>query len=173
MNRIIIIILLISSINLQAQKFIGKNGKISFFSEAPVENITAVNNKISAVYDIETQDLVFLLKITDFIFPKPLMQKHFNENYLESDLYPHAKFEGEVIENKNGNGEVNGKLTIHNKTNQVNVHGSLLIDHNTVRISSAFTIRLEDYNIKIPKILFYNIAEEIKVKVNIELNRLK
>ena len=30
MNRVIIIILLISSINLQAQKFIGKNGKIKY-----------------------------------------------------------------------------------------------------------------------------------------------
>ena len=59
MNRIIIIILLISSINLQAQKFIGKNGEISFFSEAPMEDIKAINNKVSAVYDSDTKALVF------------------------------------------------------------------------------------------------------------------
>ena len=101
------------------------------------------------------------------------MEKHFNENYLESDLYPNAKFQGKVIENKNGNAEVNGKLTIHNKTNQVNVNGNLLLNHNTVTISSTFTVKLEDYNIKIPKILIYNIAEEIKVKVNIDLNIIR
>ena len=70
MNRIIIIILLISSINLQAQKFIGKNGEISFFSEAPMEDIYAVNKEVSAVYDAKTNDLVFQLEINDFVFPK-------------------------------------------------------------------------------------------------------
>ena len=173
MSRVIIFILLFFCIHVNAQKYIGKNGKIVFFSEAPVENITAVNNKVRAVYDLENQDLVFLVRMTDFIFSNSLMEKHFNENYLESDLYPNAKFQGKVIENKNGNAEVNGKLTIHNKTNQVNVNGNLLLNHNTVTISSTFTVKLEDYNIKIPKILIYNIAEEIKVKVNIDLNIIR
>ena len=169
MNRIIIIILLISSINLQAQKFIGKNGEISFFSEAPMEDIKAINNKVSAVYDSDTKALVFQLKIIDFVFPKALMQEHFNENYLESDIYPKSIFSGKVISQDGKNTIVAGDLTIHGKTNKIKVEGMLKQEKKTVNISAEFIVRLEDYNIAIPTIVMYKIAEEIEVKVNIEL----
>ena len=100
-NRLILIILSIFSTSIYAQNFIGKNGTISFYSEAPLENISAINNNVSAVYDSEKKQLVFQLNIRDFIFPKSLMQEHFNENYLESDIYPKASFNGlVVIQNK-------------------------------------------------------------------------
>ena len=169
MNRIIIIILLISSINLQAQKFIGKNGEISFFSEAPMEDIKAINNKVSAVYDSETKQLVFQLDVKDFIFPKSLMQEHFNENYLESDIYPKSIFSGKVISQDGKNAIVEGNLTIHGKTKKIKVEGILQQEKNTVNISAEFIVELEDYDVKIPTILIYKIAEEIEVKVNIEL----
>ena len=86
MNRLITFILLFFSIQMHAQKYIGKKGQIGFFSKAPIEDISAVNNNVSAVYDSNTGEIVFQLKITDFIFPKKLMQEHFNENYLESDI---------------------------------------------------------------------------------------
>jgi len=168
-NRIIIIILLISSITLQAQKFIGKSGEISFFSEAPMEDIKAINNKVSAVYDGETKQLVFQLDIKDFIFPKSLMQEHFNENYLESDIYPKSIFKGKVISQEGKNTIVEGSLTIHGKTNKIKVEGTLKQEKKTVNISAEFTVKLEDYDIEIPTIVMYKIAEEIEVKVNIEL----
>ena len=87
--------------NCSAQKYIGDNGTISFFSEAPMEDISAINKKVSAVFDASTNDLVFQLRVSDFIFPKALMQEHFNENYLESDIYPKSTFLGKVVQNKN------------------------------------------------------------------------
>jgi len=172
-NRIIIVILLISSINLQAQKFIGKNGEISFFSEAPMEDIDAVNKKVSAVYDSKTNDLVFQLEIKDFVFPKSLMQEHFNENYLESDIYPKSIFSGKVISQNGKNAIVEGSLTIHGKTNKIKVEGILKQEKKAINVSTEFIVKLEDYDIKIPTIVMYKIAEEIEVKVNIELKERK
>ena len=169
MNRVIIIILLIFSINLQAQKFIGKNGEISFFSEAPMEDIKAINNKVSAVYDGKTKQLVFQLDIKNFIFPKSLMQEHFNENYLESDIYPKSTFTGKVISQDGESTIVEGNLTIHGKTNKIKVEGILQQEKKAINISAEFIVKLEDYDIKIPTIVMYKIAEEIEVKVNIEL----
>ncbi len=40
-------------------------------------------------------------------------------------------------------------------------------------ISAEFVIELEDYNVDIPRIVMYKIAEEIKLKVNIKLIELK
>ena len=173
MNRLTVIILLLSSIQLHAQKFMGNNGEISFFSEAPMEDISAVNKKVSTVFDVANSNLIFQLKISDFLFPKALMQEHFNENYLESDIYPKSTFSGKVVQNKNGKATVQGDLKIHGKTNKIKVDGVMIQNKKSVNISAEFTIKLEDYNIKIPTIVMYKIAEEIDIKVNIELKDIK
>ena len=121
---------------------------------------------------MSTNDLVFQLKISDFIFPKPLMQEHFNENYLESDIYPTSTFVGKVIDHKNGKATVKGNLTIHGKTNEIKVDGVLIQNKEVVSIEADFFVKLEDYNIQIPKIVMYKIAEQILVKVNIDLNKI-
>ena len=177
MNKLsIILLLLLCSIKLNAQQFLGKNGEISFFSEAPMEDISAINNKVSAVFDSNTNDLVFQLNVIDFIFPKPLMQEHFNENYLESDIYPTSVFEGKVIDayiKEMGDVRVEGNLTIHGVTKKISVEGLLLQRDDVVSIKADFVIRLKDYKIKIPKIVMYNIAEKIDISVNIELSKIK
>lgn len=171
MNKIIFFILLLYSSNLYSQRFITKQAEISFFSEAPIEDISARNNKVSAVYDAQTKQLVFQLNISDFIFPKPIMQEHFNENYLESDKFPKASFSGNI-------GKLNkvsiatGTLKIHGESNEVDVKGSLVKSDDSVMIDATFTIQLKDYKIKIPKIVMYNIAEEIEVTVKAKLKEI-
>ena len=178
MNRFIAFILCFFSVQLHAQKYIGKKGEISFFSKTPIEDISAVNNNVSAVYDSNTGDIIFQLKITDFIFPIKLMQEHFNENYLESDIYPNSVFQGKVVgvsekNKKKHDARAEGNLTIHGVTNQILAIGELTIKEDRVNISANFLIKLEDYNIDIPSIMFYKIAEEIAIKINIELKELK
>ena len=160
-----------------AQQYIGNKGKITFFSEAPIENISAVNNNVSAVYDSDTQEIVFQLKIKDFIFPKKLMQEHFNENYLESDIYPTSIFQGKVFDQntdikKTDNVRVQGSLSIHGEKNQIVVEGELFHKQDVVNIKAHFSIKLEDYNIDIPKLVIYNIAEVIEINVDIELKEI-
>ena len=173
MNKLAIFLFLIFSIQVYGQKYIGQNGEIKFFSETPIEDISAVNSKVSAVFDSRTGDLVFQLNITDFIFPIALMQEHFNENYLESDIYPTSTFSGKVVVSKNDTATVQGDLTIHGKTNKIKVIGSMIYNKGSIFISAAFSVMLEDYDIKIPKIVMYKIAEEIDVTVNIELEKIK
>ena len=155
-----------------AQQYIGRAGTISFFSEAPLENISAVNNKVGAVYDARTEQIVFQLYIKDFIFPKALMQDHFNENYMESDIFPKSTFVGKIVERKDNMATVEGQLTVHGETNKITVDGRFQINDEIAQVSDVrFILKLEDYKIKVPKIVMYNIAEEIEVKVNIKMKR--
>ena len=172
MVRLIIsIFFIVLSFTVNAQQYLTKEAEISFFSEAPIEDISAKNDKVSAVYDAETKQLVFQLNISDFIFPKSLMQEHFNENYLESEKFPKASFSGNV-------GELNkisiatGTLRIHGESNEVEVKGSLVKSNDSVMIDATFTIQLKDYNIKIPKIVMYNIAEKIEVTIKAKLKEI-
>ena len=64
MERLIISLFLFCyCVQINAQQYIAKVGEISFFSNAPLEDFTAVNNKVSAVYDVQTHELVFQLNI--------------------------------------------------------------------------------------------------------------
>ena len=164
--------LFVFHLNVSAQKYITNDASITFFSEAPMENIDATNSNVGVVYDHDSKELVFQLFINDFIFKKPLMQEHFNENYLESDKYPTSLFYGKIIDIKNDVTFVEGELTIHGVTNKIKTYGTLIIGTDHVLINNVkFIIRLKDYNIKIPKIVMYKIAEEIEVKVSAKLKK--
>ena len=95
---------------------------------------------------------------------------------MESDIYPTSVFQGKVVgpnTKSNVNTRVRGSLNIHGQTNEMIVEGDMKRTEDIVNIKAAFSIRLEDYNIDIPSIMMYNIAEEIAIKINIELKEIK
>jgi polyisoprenoid-binding protein YceI len=170
MIRKILPLLFFISIDCYSQQYIANDGEITFFSYAPIEDIKAVNKKVSAAFDISNNDIVFQLYISDFNFRKKLMQTHFNENYLESDLYPQSTFIGKVIVLEGDKAKVKGMLTIHGVTKEIEADGTLLKNNESVKILSEFKVKLEDYNISIPTIVMYKIAEEILINIEIALN---
>ena len=176
--RLILICLLFST-QLIAQQYYTNKGKVSFFSEAPIENISAINEDVSAIVDSQTGGFAFLLKIEDFIFPNSLMQEHFNESYLESEKYPLSTFTG-VIDNFSDldlsvmqNLVVNGSLSMHGISKDAQMKATTQMINDELHISSTFDVALEDYDIDIPKIMMYKIAEVIQVVVDMKLqNRI-
>lgn len=153
-----------------AQKYKSVESKVRFFSEATLENIAADNTDGSSVFDESTGDIVFSIPIKSFEFQKSLMQEHFNENYMESDKYPKSIFKGKVIgfEKKGGlqNVSAEGELTIHGVTKEVKIDGTMNLKDNQIKLNSVFIVKLEDYNVKIPQVLWQNIAEEVEVTLN-------
>ena len=173
----LIIIYLLFSTQVLAQQFYTNKGKISFFSEAPLEDISAVNENVSAIIDSQTGGFAFRVKIVEFTFPNSLMQEHFNESYLESEKYPLSTFTG-VIDNfsdldlsNEQNLVVNGSLSMHgiSKVAQMKANAKMINDE--LHISSTFDVALKDYDIDIPKIMIYKIAETIAVTVEIKLSK--
>ena len=163
-------ILLYSAQCLFSQKFTLEKSTVSFYSDAPMEAIKAENLKSASLFNMTTGDIVFSIPIADFEFEKDLMKKHFNEKYLESEKYPKATFQGKIIGFKtdvNGEQETSakGKLTMHGVTKEIEVQGIIDLTNNKPHIKANFKIHIADYNIKIPQLLWKNIAEEVEVKV--------
>lgn len=163
-----------STFCLTAQKIYTKNGNISFFSKASLENISADNNQVTSILNQQTGEMQFSVLIKSFHFKKALMEEHFNENYMESDKYPKAIFKGQVSDiskvnfSKDGSYPVtvSGDLTMHGITNKVAVPGTISIKSGAVSAISSFKIKLADYKISVPKIVKDNIAETIDISVN-------
>jgi len=154
-----------------AQKFTADRGELSFFSDGIVEDIEARNGQVGSLFDAGNGDLVFIAKIRDFIFPKSLMREHFNEKYMETEKYPKATFQGKLVGVKTGTpGEQKvravGKLNMHGVTRDIDVPGTVEFSGARVVTKSKFKVRLEDYNIKIPTLVWQNIAEEVEVRVD-------
>lgn len=153
-----------------SQKFISQQGSITFYSDAPVEDIEGVNKSPVSLLDFKTGEVVFLVKVKEFYFDKELMQEHFKEKYIEADKYPKAEFKGNFAgfnPTVKGKQEVmaTGSLTIHGVTKMVTAKGIMERKENLIGLKSQFTVKLEDYKISVPQILWQNIAEEILVTV--------
>ncbi|MCS6790474.1 MAG: YceI family protein, partial [Bacteroidia bacterium] len=110
---------------LPAQRYVSDTLYIRFYSDAPLEKIQAENTRGSQSWiDFSTDSVYVRVKIRSFSFPNKLMEEHFNENYMESERYPYAYFQGKLIApfspKEPGTYAVSAKglLTIHGVTRE-------------------------------------------------------
>jgi hypothetical protein len=153
------------------QRFFVDKASVSFFSDGVIEDIAAENNKVTSIFDAGQGEIAYLMNIKDFQFEKKLMQVHFNEKYMESEKYPKASFQGKIVGFNNAvagiqNVKAVGKLTIHGVTRDVEFPGTAEMKNNQLSLKSKFTVKLLDYNIKVPQIVWQNIAQQVEVTVD-------
>ena len=176
MNKIVsfIVVAFIAITNINAQKYFTKTGEISFYSYTPIENIKAVSNTATTVYDSESGNIQWAVLIKSFTFEKSLMQEHFNENYMESSKFPKASFKGQIKNHANVNlqkdgtysVDVEGELTIHGLTNVVSTKATFVIVKGAIKATCSFKALVADYGIEIPSVVKENIAKEIEININ-------
>jgi polyisoprenoid-binding protein YceI len=168
MKHLLIILAVTFTSQAFCQKYTIEKSDVGFFSDAAIEDIKADNKKVSGIFNTATGEIVFSIPINEFQFEKSLMQEHFNEKYMESDKFPKATFQGKVSGfNANASGtnsaKANGKLTIHGVTNEVEIPGTIEKKDNKLVLKTKFMVKLVDYKITIPQLLWQNIAEQVEV----------
>lgn len=175
------LLLLLSYVNGfgQADIYEVKAGDVHFFSEAPRELISASSKRLAGALDTKKKTFAFKIDISSFVgFNNPLQRGHFNENYMESNLYQTATYKGKIIEDvdfsKDGNYEVRtkGKLNIHGVEQERIIKVLLSVKKGKIAFKSDFTVMLTDHNIKIPRVVNDKLSPEIKVTVAASLQPL-
>lgn len=162
-------------------KYIDRNGKASFFSSAPMEDIEAHNNQAVSILDVKSGEIVTSMLMKSFNFRKALMEEHFNENYIESNKYPKSTFKGKVTNidlfdvTKNGNYTLNvtGEITLHGVTQKINVKADAVVENGTIKAKAVFPLAVKDFNIEVPRLVRNNIAEKVDVTVSFNYQPLK
>ncbi|MCK0160519.1 YceI family protein [Allomuricauda sp. F6463D] len=150
------------------EKYITKQGNISFYSHSPVEDIEAENNQVLSIVDTSDGEIAVSLLIQSFIFEKSLMQEHFNENYMESHKYPKAIFRGKILElgdltENDKTATIQGELTIRGISKPIETTANIKKMDDSIVLTGSFLVEVKDYKIKIPSIVANNIAKTIKV----------
>ena len=170
MRKIGCLIFLFSFNTVIAQRFVVKQGEISFASHAELELIKATSPKLAGIIDAANNQLVFKVDNRSFNgFNSGLQREHFNEKYIESEKFPASSFKGKIIEkvdfSANGSYDirVKGELDIHGQIQIRIIKGKITIRDNVVFIETTFNVPLADHNISIPKIVSQKIATEIEV----------
>lgn len=180
MKRIITFLFLMGSFVFYGQNSLLKNNttQIQFdAAKSSIEPITAKSSNAKLLLNTLTGEIASLINIADFVFPNKLMQEHFNENYLESDKYPIASFEGMIPNfattdfSSEQSIQVAGVFTIHGKKQKKNMIFKIEKTAEEYILKSKFSLELKDYKIKIPKVMFYKIAEQVEVSVLSKLKR--
>lgn len=159
----------------QNSKYFTKTGHIYFISHTDIIDIDADNYQVGSILDIESGELVFSLLMKSFEFTLPLAEEHFNENYVESHKYPKSTFKGTILDidkidfarQDTLQVEVSGDLTIHGVTRTIRVPGELEIREEEILARSEFSVKLEDYKIKVPRIVDDKVAKVIPIKIEI------
>jgi hypothetical protein len=152
-----------------AQKQVTRKSKVTFFSDAAIEDITATATKANGIIDFSKNEFAFAVPIKEFEFEKSLMKEHFNEKYMESEKYPKTTFTGKIIDFNQSLDDQQvkavGKLSIHGVTRDVEIPATIKKNNSGYSVDAKFIVKLEDYKIKIPQLLFQNIAEQVEVTV--------
>jgi hypothetical protein len=160
-----------------SQKMMTRSGEIKFEASMPAfEEVAAKNSTVSAILDKTTGDLAALALIKAFKFKAPLMEEHFNENYMESSKFPKATFKGKIINfdasklsAKKTDYELEGELTIHGVTRKVKTKISLLMNADKIAANTNLTVKAKDYGIAIPSLVKSKIAEDIEITIKLVL----
>jgi polyisoprenoid-binding protein YceI len=174
MKKIIVAIVCFVFSNIAvSQKMMTRSGELKFDATVPgaLDPVVATNNTVSSIFDKTTGDLVVQAMVKSFKFKSPLMEEHFNENYMESDKLPKASFKGKVIgySAKDGAYEVEGDLTLHGVTNKVKTKMNFDTAGSKLNITGTFVVKLKDYKLEVPAMAKKTLAETAKISVKLDL----
>ena len=156
-----------------SSKIIARQGMVSFFSYTSVEDIEATNNQVFSLVDMSNGEIAVSMLMRAFVFKKALMEEHFNESYVESDLYPKLEFLGQIQQFNAGDLNqgtrlVKGIMDFHGVKKEIELKISFEKLNEKMVISGELEVPVNDFNIKVPALLAPNIAKIIQVMFRFE-----
>ena len=155
---------------LSAQKNYSTNTAQVRFIAVDDKDIDAVNN--AAVSRLQANgDISFIMLMTGFKFDMETMQKHFNEEYVESDKFPRALFNGKITNFNSINFKkegiypvtVVGNMQLHGVNKAVQTNGFIEIKGGIPKATAKFRVALKDF--KIGGLLIKMVADKIDIEV--------
>lgn len=91
---------------------------------------------------------------------------------MESDKFPKASFEIKEVLSKGGeNVTLKGMMSLHGVTKPMNFEGSVSEEGSKVRIKAKSTMKMSDFGINPPKMVFLTVRDQVDLSVDMVLKR--
>ncbi len=90
---------------------------------------------------------------------------------LESDTFPKAVFEIKEVSAKGANHLLKGTMSLHGVTKPMSFEGSITQEGSKVRIKASSMMKMSDFGIKPPKMVFLTVRDQVDLSVDVLLKR--
>lgn len=162
-----------------------EKNSVVFVSDAKIETFEGKTSKIDGYLNLKDNtnlyeaELYFEVDLNSVDTGIGLRNRHMREEYLHTDKFQFATFTGKINEVKKINDnifdvKVSGEMNIHGVTRKSTISGKIEFQSNgELNITSNFSVKLPDYKIEVPKMMFLKISEDIKLSLNFNLSKAK
>ncbi|MFZ2889168.1 YceI family protein [Sulfuricurvum sp.] len=111
------------------------------------------------------------VSIGDFVSDNSKRDTNMHET-MESDKFPKASFEVKEVVAKGGdNVLLKGTLSLHGISKPLSFEGTLTQDVSKVRIKAKSSIKMSDFGITPPKMVFLTVRDQVDLNVDVVLKR--
>ena len=173
----ILLLSVILSAKAQSQTvYVSDSSAVSFRSETPLETIEALNHASTVMINMPDRTVQVKVPVSAFQFQNKLMQEHFNEGYLEPEKFPYATFRGKLSDSLDLSidtvyaVQAIGMLNVHGIDRVHEFIGKIVCEDSIAQLQSKFNLVLEDHEVKVPGVVFDNIAKQVSVRVYFRLS---
>jgi len=181
---LILILILFGSQATEFQVSKSRQNLVKFVSDAPVESFEGITDQIDGYIYWEGEDLTqnselyFEVDLNTLDTGIGLRNRHMRDNYLETDKFPRTYYKGKIIsaQKKDENTyqvQVEGLMFIHGVEKPLSVNGTISREEEGIfRIHTTFEVKLSDYKIKIPKLMFFKIDERMQLELDFYVEKI-
>ncbi len=165
------------------------DNKVVFVSDAPLDDFEGTTGKIdgyvlfdgdalSPDLDLDSSEVYFEVDLGSLDTGIGLRNRHMCENYLETEQYPYATFKGKLVSIDSCGADSctvrsSGTMSIHGVDKPVEIVCTVVPLKDGYRVASDFTVRLPDYEIEVPSLMFMKINEEIALHLDFALKKIE
>ncbi len=153
-----------------------RDNQVIFYASSTFGNFSGETNSIEGNITWESEDT---LRRSQIYFEVPLdsidtgiglRNNHMRNKYLETDKYPKAIYEGQIIEwKKTGENvyliESSGTLNIHGTEKSFPLKATLAKTQEGYRLMANFKLDITNFNIEQPKFLLTSMNKEIRLRI--------
>ena len=158
-----------------AQPYLTESGYAEFESRAPLLTFKGTSDHLNGLIDLEKNMIDFYLDLNTIDTGIRLRNRHMRDSYLETGKYPYAEFTGRLTTlfdpDRSGLQDViaEGTFQIHGVEREIRVEGTLEVTDAGLLLNAGWSVKLADYNIDRPRVVFYELADEQRVTIRAEL----
>lgn len=156
---------------------------VTFISRAPLEAFEGKTADIDGYLYWEGDSPIggmvyFEVNVLSITTGIGLRDRHMRENYLEADKWPKTFYKGTIAEWEEITPDsikvrANGTIFIHGVERPLPVEAILSRTSDGFRIRSEFQVRLPDFSIQVPKVMFLKLDENILLKLDFYVQKAR
>lgn len=156
--------------DLYAQAYFTENGTAIFHSEVPMHTFSGSSEYLTGKIDLDNNIVDFYIDLTTLETGIEKRDRDMRET-LETDKYPFAEFYGKLVSDFNPDSAgaqkavVEGTFKIHGVEREKQFSGTLEMTPSGLLLNASWVLRLEDYDIVPPSLLFVKVDQEQKIEI--------